>query len=81
MLSGCIQQVFFSRVNAATARVLAAEGCEVVIPQEQGCCGALMLHSGLETDAIAFAKKLIAVFEIGERGHRRRSILPDVGQP
>jgi len=63
MLNGCIQQVFFSRVNAATARVLAAEGCEVVIPPEQGCCGALMLHSGLETDAIEFAKKLIAVFE------------------
>ena len=64
MLSGCVQQVFFSRVNAATARVLAAEGCEVVIPPEQECCGALMLHSGLETDAIAFAKKLIAVFEM-----------------
>jgi len=63
MLSGCVQQVFFSHVNAATIRVLAAEGCEVVIPQEQGCCGALMLHSGLEREAIALAKKLIAVFE------------------
>jgi glycolate oxidase iron-sulfur subunit len=63
MLSGCVQQVFFSHVNAATARVLAAEGCDVVIPEEQGCCGALMVHSGLESDAIALAKRMIATFE------------------
>ena len=63
MLSGCVQQVFFSHVNAATARVLAAEGCEVIIPREQQCCGALMLHSGMEGDAIALAKRMIAVFE------------------
>ena len=63
MLSGCVQQVFFSHVNAATARVLAAEGCEVIIPPEQGCCGALMLHSGLEKEAIRSAKKLITIFE------------------
>ena len=63
MLSGCVQQVFFAHVNAATARVLAAEGCEVVVPQEQECCGALMVHSGLETDAIELAKKMIATFE------------------
>ena len=66
MLSGCVQQVFFPHVNAATARVLAAEGCEVVIPREQGCCGALMVHSGLEDDAIALAKKMIAAFEAAE---------------
>jgi glycolate oxidase iron-sulfur subunit len=63
MLSGCVQQVFFSHVNAATARVLAAEGCEVVIPKEQGCCGALMVHSGLESDAITLARRMIATFE------------------
>lgn len=63
MLSGCVQQVFFPHVNAATARVLAAEGCEVIIPREQECCGALMLHSGMEENAIALAKKMIAVFE------------------
>lgn len=63
MLSGCVQQVFFSKVNAATARVLAAEGCEVVIPPAQSCCGALMLHSGLEQEAAALAKKMIAAFE------------------
>ncbi len=63
MLSGCVQQVFFSHVNAATMRVLAAEGCEVIIPREQSCCGALMLHSGMEAEAIALARKMIAVFE------------------
>ena len=63
MLSGCVQRVFFPKVNEATARVLAAEGCEVVIPKGQPCCGALMVHSGLEEDAAALAKKMIAVFE------------------
>jgi glycolate oxidase iron-sulfur subunit len=66
MLSGCVQQVFFPHVNAATARVLAAEGCEVVIPREQQCCGALMVHSGMETEAIALAKKMIAAFEAAQ---------------
>jgi glycolate oxidase iron-sulfur subunit len=63
MLLGCVQRVFFSDVNAATARVLAAEGCEVVIPQAQGCCGALMMHSGLEKDAEAMARRFIDAFE------------------
>lgn len=63
MLSGCVQQVFFQHVNEATARVLAAEGCEVVIPQSQPCCGALMVHSGLEDDAAHLARQMIAAFE------------------
>lgn len=63
MLSGCVQQVFFQHVNQATARVLAAEGCEVVIPQAQECCGALMLHSGLDEQAAALARRMIATFE------------------
>ncbi|HEX9201476.1 MAG TPA: heterodisulfide reductase-related iron-sulfur binding cluster [Acidobacteriaceae bacterium] len=63
MLAGCVQQVFFSHVNAATARVLAAEGCEVITPENQPCCGALMVHSGLEDQATAMACKIIAIFE------------------
>lgn len=63
MLRGCVQQVFFPHVNEATARVLAAEGCEVVVPEDQGCCGALMVHSGLESEAITLAKRMIAAFE------------------
>jgi glycolate oxidase iron-sulfur subunit len=46
MLLGCVQRAFFGDVNAATARVLAAFGCEVLAPPEQGCCGALELHAG-----------------------------------
>ena len=63
MLTGCVQSVFFPRVNAATARVLAAEGCDVIIPRGQGCCGALSLHSGRETEAAGFARRTIAIFE------------------
>jgi glycolate oxidase iron-sulfur subunit len=63
MLTGCVQQVFFPAVNAATARVLAAEGCDVVIPPGQGCCGALSLHGGRRTEAIRFARRTIAEFE------------------
>ena len=63
MLTGCVQSVFFPRVNAATARVLAAEGCDVIIPRGQGCCGALSLHSGREAEASAFARRTIAMFE------------------
>jgi glycolate oxidase iron-sulfur subunit len=63
MLTGCVQQVFFPEVNAATARVLAAEGCDVIIPPAQGCCGALSLHSGRAAEAARFAEQTIATFE------------------
>ena len=63
MLAGCVQQVFFPHVNAATARVLAAEGCEVIVPDKQPCCGALMVHSGLDEQAAAMARQIIALFD------------------
>ncbi|EHR59236.1 glycolate oxidase subunit GlcF [Saccharomonospora cyanea] len=63
MLSGCVQDVFFHEVNAATQRVLAAEGCEVLTPRQQGCCGALGLHAGREEHAVDRAKRTIATFE------------------
>ena len=63
MLTGCVQSVFFPRVNAATARVLAAEGCDVIIPRAQGCCGALSLHSGRAAEGIRFAQQTIETFE------------------
>ena len=56
MLTGCVQDALFPEVNAATARVLAAEGCDVVIPPGQGCCGALSQHMGRENEAISFAR-------------------------
>jgi glycolate oxidase iron-sulfur subunit len=63
VLTGCVQQVFFSQVNSATVRVLAAEGCEVVAPKDQGCCGALSTHAGREEESLNFARKTIATFE------------------
>jgi glycolate oxidase iron-sulfur subunit len=66
LLLGCVQRVFFPEVNAATVRVLAAEGCEVIIPPEQGCCGALMVHAGEEEAALEFARRTIDVFEAAQ---------------
>jgi glycolate oxidase iron-sulfur subunit len=63
LLEGCVQRVFFGHVNAATARVLASEGCDVVSPEGQGCCGALALHTGREAEAKRYARRLIAAFE------------------
>jgi glycolate oxidase iron-sulfur subunit len=63
MLTGCVQQVFFPEVNIATARVLASECCDVVIPARQGCCGALSLHDGRRAEAARFARDLIETFE------------------
>jgi glycolate oxidase iron-sulfur subunit len=62
MLTGCVQREFFGQVNVATARVLAAEGCDVVIPPDQGCCGALSLHSGRRDEATRFAARTAEVF-------------------
>ncbi len=63
MLAGCVQRVFFGHVNGATARVLSAEGCEVVNPPDQSCCGALSLHAGREQEAMAFARRTIDAFD------------------
>ncbi len=63
MLTGCVQRVFFSDVNAATARVLSANGCEVVIPRDQGCCSALPAHQGQEAQAQTLARQMIDVFD------------------
>jgi len=63
LLLGCVQREFFPQVNAATVRVLAAEGCEVVAPRTQPCCGALLVHAGEEAAALELAKKTIDAFE------------------
>jgi glycolate oxidase iron-sulfur subunit len=63
LLLGCVQRVLFPQVNAATARVLAAEGCEIVAPKEQPCCGALLVHAGEEEQAMQFARQTIDTFE------------------
>ena len=56
-LSGCIANVAFARLNEATVRVLQRNGCEVVIPEGQGCCGALHVHAGLVEEARKLARR------------------------
>jgi glycolate oxidase iron-sulfur subunit len=63
LLQGCVQRVFFSHVNEATARVLAAEGFEVHVPRQPRCCGALPLHSGADADARSLIKRTIETLE------------------
>ena len=63
LILGCVQRVFFDEVNRATVRVLAAEGCEVVVPPGQGCCGALPMHTGIEQNAVVMARQTIETFE------------------
>ena len=58
-LSGCIANVCFSRLNEATVRVLQANGCEVAIPRNQTCCGALHVHAGLREAARRLARQNI----------------------
>jgi glycolate oxidase iron-sulfur subunit len=62
LLTGCVQSAVFSDVNAATARVFAADGFEVVAPP-QGCCGALSVHAGRLEEGKAFARALVDVFD------------------
>ena len=63
VVAGCVQRVFFPGVNDATIRVLSAEGCEVLVPRGQGCCGALSMHSGRDEESLRYARELIARFE------------------
>jgi glycolate oxidase iron-sulfur subunit len=63
LLTGCVQGEFFPGVNAATARVLQAEGCDVVVPTQQSCCGALSAHNGREEEAQRFARRIVDTFE------------------
>jgi glycolate oxidase iron-sulfur subunit len=58
-LPGCIANVAFARLNEATVRVLQKNGCEVVVPKDQGCCGALHVHSGLPEEARKLARRNI----------------------
>ena len=62
LVAGCVQRVLFPEVNDATRRVLAAEGCEVVVPP-QGCCGGLSIHAGRAGEAREMARALLEAFE------------------
>jgi glycolate oxidase iron-sulfur subunit len=60
---GCVADAMFPETNSATARVLQQNGCEVVIPPGQVCCGAIHYHAGVEEPALELARKNMAVFE------------------
>jgi len=62
-MQGCVQRVWFSDVNVATVRVLAAEGFEVHTKAQPRCCGALIMHSGIEDEALGLARETIAAYE------------------
>jgi len=66
MLAGCLANISFARLNEATVRVLQKNGIEVVIPEGQGCCGALHVHAGIRDEARKLARRNIDVLLKGE---------------
>jgi glycolate oxidase iron-sulfur subunit len=62
LLAGCAQQVIAPEINWATLRVLAANGVETVIPQDQGCCGSILMHIGEEQRAQKLARANLHAF-------------------
>ena len=63
---GCVADVMTPQTTAATARVLQRNGCEVVIPRGQGCCGAIHYHSGAEAPALKLALENMKAFDIDD---------------
>jgi glycolate oxidase iron-sulfur subunit len=66
LFTGCVADAIFSHTNWATARVLQANGCEVVIPKTQVCCGAIHYHSGAGGPALEFANTNAATFDAAD---------------
>jgi len=62
MLNGCVMPLLFGAVNEATVRVLRRNGCEVVFPKDQICCGALNVHNGESVAAKMMARQNIDAF-------------------
>ena len=62
MLTGCAQDLIFSDINRDTVEVLARNGCEVITPPHQHCCGSLHAHNGEWDLAVELARKNIAQF-------------------
>jgi len=66
LFAGCIANICFTKLNEATVRVLTANGCEVVIPRGQTCCGALAIHAGLRDDGRRLARQNLRAFSRDE---------------
>jgi glycolate oxidase iron-sulfur subunit len=86
LLLGCAQHAFFPDVNLATARVLAANGFEVVAPRGQGCCGSLFVHEGEREKGKALARTTIDAFDgagadfVGINAAGCGSVMKDYGE-
>ncbi|MAR10135.1 MAG: hypothetical protein CL681_09195 [Blastopirellula sp.] len=63
LFSGCVSDVMFRRTNWATARVLQENGCDVIVPKGQACCGAIHFHSGSSDPARELADQNIAAIK------------------
>ena len=80
MISGCIMPLAFAPTNEATVRVLTANGCDVILPRAQRCCGALAAHSGDARRLADLARANIDAFEAlrprppGQHRHQRRRL-------
>ncbi len=64
LVAGCVAQVLFAETNRATARVLARNGCSVITPVRQSCCGALYLHAGARCQALECARRNVDEFPL-----------------
>ncbi len=64
LFTGCVSEAMYGHVNHATARVLQANGCEVIVPRSQACCGAIHYHSGSDQTALKFALQNLAAFDL-----------------
>jgi glycolate oxidase iron-sulfur subunit len=63
---GCVADAMYPETNAASARVLQQNGCEVVIPRAQACCGAIHYHSGAESPALDLARRNLKALDPDE---------------
>ncbi len=66
LFTGCVGDVIFRETNWATARVLQANGCDVVVPRGQVCCGAIHFHSGSEAPALEFMTRNTQAFNLSD---------------
>jgi glycolate oxidase iron-sulfur subunit len=66
LFTGCVGDALFRRTNWATARVLQQNGCDVLVPRAQECCGAIHLHAGSSAPAQKFADANIAALKAAE---------------
>jgi glycolate oxidase iron-sulfur subunit len=66
LFTGCVADAIFHHVNWATARVLQHNGCEVIVPQSQACCGAIHYHSGAGVPALQLAQQNAAAFNVDD---------------